>query len=352
MLGIEARHSRDDVVVAVENQQDVGRPDVPGILDPPQRRQFEGGSAVLGVARVVKIDGTTVFFLGDVLQVRVPLRYGAIDGRLVFGVEAERLGEAAVLRAIDLALRHQGDEVVLDGLGIVLPREGGRGLARPTEPHDQDDALLRAHRDDFAAGVHGEPARVVHLLVPHAEPALLRLTEIVGVEHPRDAGLEVDEDCPVAGIAGRREIRCDDHRDFRLLACGGRIVQVPLHARDVGVAGLDDQTGRREEARVVSDDPVEQHHILVADVRVLELGPLAAFLGCYGLRRVLMRTIRDDVCTFGAAGVDARLDVVVVVNRAPRIGHPGGELSKLISGRVLDQALGLRDIPAADLDGH
>jgi len=127
---------------------------------------------------------------------------------------------------------------------------------------------------------------------------------------------------------------------------------VPLHARNVGVAGLDDQPGGRQEGWVISDNPVEQHHFLVADVRVLELGPLPAFLGGYALRGVLLRTIRDDVGAFGAAGVDPRVDVVVVVSRAPRVRHPGGELSKLVGGRVLDQALGLRDIPATDLDGH
>ena len=46
MLGIEARHSGDDVVVAVENQQDVGRPDLPRILDPPQRRQLKRRAAI------------------------------------------------------------------------------------------------------------------------------------------------------------------------------------------------------------------------------------------------------------------------------------------------------------------
>ena len=352
VLGIQPRHTGNDVVVAVENQQDVGRPDIPGIFHPPQRRQLKGGAAVLRVARVEEVDGAAVLFLRDVLQVRVPLRHSAIDGRLVFRVEAKGLRKATVLRAKDLALRHQGNEVVLHGLGVVLSREGCRRLARPTQSHDEDHALLGSHRDDFATGVHREPPGVVDLLVPHAQSAFLRLTEVVGVEDARDAGLEVDEHRPVVGIAGRRQVRRDNHRHFWLLAGGGRIVQVPLHSRDVGVASLDDQAGRGEEARIVSDDAIQQHHFLVMDVRVLELGPLPAFFGRHGLRGMLLRSIRDDVGALGAARIDARVDVVVVVNGAPRVRHPGGELSKLFGGRVVDQTLGLRDIPAADLDGH
>ncbi len=301
VLGIQPRHTRNDVVVAVENQQDIGRPGVPGIFYPPERRQLKGGSAILRVARVEEVDGPTVLFLRHVFQVRLPFGHRSIDGWLVFRVEAKGLGKATVLRAVDLPLRHQGDEVVLHGLGVVLPREGGGRLASPAEPHDEDDALLRSHRDDFAAGVHGKPACVVDLLVPHAESALLRLTEVVGVEHPRDAGVEVDEDRAVVGIAGGQQVRRIDHRDLRLLAGSRRIVKMPLHSGDVGVAGLDDETGRRQEGRVVADDAVEEDHFLVVDVLVLEPGPFPALFRRDGLRRVLLRSIRDDVGALGTA---------------------------------------------------
>ena len=301
MLGIQTRHPRDDAFVAVQNQQDVSRSDVAGVFHPAQRRQLEGGAAILRIARVVEVDRPTILLLGHVLEVGVPLGHGAVDGRLVFWVKAEGLRKAAVLSAIDFSLRHQRDEVVLHRLGIVLPGEGGGRLACAAESHDQDDPLRLANRDDFAAGVHGETAGVIDLLVPHAEPALLRLTEVIGVEDPRDARFEVDKNRPVARVARRGEVRRVDHRDFRLSATVRGVVEMPLHAGNVGVARLDEEPGRGPEGRVVTDDAIEQHHLLVADVLVLELRPFPAFLRRHGLRRMLLRSVGDDVRALGAA---------------------------------------------------
>jgi len=90
-----------------------------------------------------------------------------VDGRLVLRVEAEGLGEAAILGADHLAAGDEADEIVLHRLAAVLPGEGGGRLARAGESHDEERLLSGIGRDDLAAGVHGQPARGVDLGVPH-----------------------------------------------------------------------------------------------------------------------------------------------------------------------------------------
>jgi len=132
--------------------------------------------------------------LGHVLEVGARLRDRLVDRGLVLRVEPVRLGEAAVLRREDLAVRHPGDEVVLHGERAVLAREGRRRLARSGQADDQPDALAAVGGDDLAAGVKWDPAAVVDELVPHPQDPLLRLAEVVRVEDAIHALLEVDED--------------------------------------------------------------------------------------------------------------------------------------------------------------
>ena len=126
---VEPGDAGDDVVVAVENQEDVGRPDVARIFDPAQRRKHKRGTAILGVTGVEKVHRPAVLLLRHVLQVGVPLGHRAINRRLVFRIQAEGLCKAAVLGAVDPSLGHEGDEVVLDRLGVVLPGKGRGRLA-------------------------------------------------------------------------------------------------------------------------------------------------------------------------------------------------------------------------------
>src|SRR5439155_13503 len=95
---------------------------------------------------------------GDVLEVRLGLGDGSVDRRLVLGIEAEGLGKAAVLGRHDAAVRHPGDEVVLDRERAVLPGERRRRLARPREADDQADTAPAAGRDDLAARMQRPPA--------------------------------------------------------------------------------------------------------------------------------------------------------------------------------------------------
>ena len=100
---LELGDCRDDVLVPVQDQQEVGLLDlvVDGRLDHAER---EGRAPVLRVARVVEVDVVAV--LRDVLEVRVGLRDRAVDRRLVVGVEPEGLREAAVLGRHDPAVGH------------------------------------------------------------------------------------------------------------------------------------------------------------------------------------------------------------------------------------------------------
>src|SRR5919204_3947650 len=93
LRALQLRDRRDDVLVPIEDQQEVGLLDLVrgGRLDRPET---EGRAPVLRVARVVEVDLVAV--LRDVLQVRVRLRDGTIDRRLVIRIQAKRLREAAV----------------------------------------------------------------------------------------------------------------------------------------------------------------------------------------------------------------------------------------------------------------
>src|SRR3954447_911894 len=183
LLGVQLRDRRDDVLVAVEDQQEVRRLQLARVRR-VDRRERERRAPVLRVRGVEEVDGAVVV-LRDVLEVGLGLGHGAVDRRLVLLRQRERLGEAARLRRVDLAARHHRDEVVLHRERAVLLREGRGGLARARQAHDQADLVAVVGRDDLAAGVQREAAAVVDELVPHPQPALLRLAEVVGVA---DAG--------------------------------------------------------------------------------------------------------------------------------------------------------------------
>src|SRR3954470_9008882 len=131
LLGIQLRDRGDDVLVAVEDEEEVGRLELArvGSVD---RGERERGAAVLRVGGVEEVD-VAVVVLRDVLEVGLGLRHGAVDRRLVLLREGEGLGEAAGLGGVDLAARHHGHEVVLDGQRAVLLGEGGGGLAGTRE---------------------------------------------------------------------------------------------------------------------------------------------------------------------------------------------------------------------------
>src|SRR2546427_565626 len=70
-------------------------------------------------------------------------------------------------------------------------------------------------RHHLAPRVQRQPTEVVGELVPHAQPTLLRLAEVVAVEHTRHASVEVDSDDAVTRVARRGEIRCVDDGEPR-----------------------------------------------------------------------------------------------------------------------------------------
>ena len=271
-------------------------------------------------------------------MVTAPWMAGSSVGR-----QGEGLGEAAVLGGDDPAPGEQPDEVVLDRLGAVLLGEGGGRLARPRQADDQHGLLALGGRDDLAAGVHGQPAALVDLAVPHPQAALFRLPEVVGVEHPGDAGLQVDGDDPVVGVAGGGQVGGVDHGDLGLVAgvaVDRVVVEEPLHAGDVGVGLLDDQPGRGAVGPGVADEAVDHHHVLAADVLVLEGGESGPFLAVDGLVAVLVGPVGDHVGRPLGAGDDLGLHVDVAVRGLAGLGHGVGVGAQLGLGRVKGDRLG------------
>ena len=195
-----------------------------------------------------------------------------------------------------------------------------------------------ADRHHLAPRVQGQAAAVVDDVVPHPQPALLRLTEVVGVEHAGDIAGEVDGDDPVVRVARSREVRRVDDRGVRL---PGRrvvvvihgVVQLLLHARHVGVGGLHDQPCPGPEARVRPDVAVHDHHVALGDVGVLlrrdavEFRPGHRLLG--GIGRVF-----DDVGRPCAAGVHLRLHRDIAKLSDHRVWHFLRQLAKTIRGRI------------------
>src|SRR5262249_11693908 len=179
-----------------------------------------GGAAILGVGGVEEVHLPQRVHR-HVLQVRVGLGGRVVDGRLEPRVQAERLGEAAVLGRVHLAAGHERDEVVLGGLAAELLGEGRGGLAGTGRADEDDAAGAAADRDDLAARVQRQAAAVVDDVVPHPQAAFFRLTEVVGVEHPGDVAGQVDGDDAVVRVTAGGQVRRVDDRRVRLP--GGRV---------------------------------------------------------------------------------------------------------------------------------
>ncbi len=289
------------------------------------------GPAVLGVGGVEEVH-LAVFVDRDVLQVGVGLGGGVVDDRLVLGVEPEGLGEAAVLRGVHPPAGHQGDEVVLGGLAASLGREGRGRLAGAGQAHDQDRLVLAVDRDDLAAGVQGQAAAVVDDVVPHPQPALLGLAEVVRVEHAGDVAVQVDGDEPVVGVAGGLEVGCVDDRGVRLpggrvVAGFDRVVELLLHAGHVRVGRLHDQPRPGAELRIGSDIAVDHDHVGLGDMRVLDGCDALIFGPGNGLPAGVGGVI-DDVGGPGATRVDAGLNRNISELCYRGVGHFLGQLAQ------------------------
>jgi hypothetical protein len=249
-------------------------------------------SAILGVGGVEEVHLAQRVHR-HVLQVGVRLGGRVVDGRLVPRVQAERLGEAAVLRGVDLAARHERDEVVLGGLAAELGGERRGRLPGAGQADDEHPARAAGDRDDLAPRVQRQAAAVVDDVVPHPQAALLRLTEVVGVEHPGDVGVQVDRDDAVVRVTGGGQVRRVDDRGvglpaIRVVVLARRVVQLLLHPGHVGVGRLHDQPGAGAELRVRPDVAVHDDHVGAGDVGILLGGDAVVFrpgnrlLGCIG----------------------------------------------------------------------
>ena len=344
----EAGHRRDDILVPVQNEQRVQSADVVGVPEGAQVAQAEDGAAVLGIAIVVEVHRPVDLPLGHVFEVGRGPDDGGMNRRLVTGVETKGLGEAAVLGGDNAAVREQRGEVVLDGQGPVLHGEGGGGLPGAGEADDQHDPVAASRRDHLATSVEREPAQIVDLLVPHPQAALLGLAEVVGVHDPGDPGVQVHDDGPLIRIAGHRQVRRVDDGDLGLRRGALRgVVQHALHAGDVGVALLDNQSRGSNQGAMVADRAVDDQHLLVSDVVVLHVPQPAGLVLGDALRRIALGVVGCDVGVRRASSNRPGLHVVVAELGAPGVGHLGRKLLQLLSTRVVEGLLRFGDIARA-----
>jgi hypothetical protein len=155
LAAVETGNRRDHVVGAIEDEQIARRRHVPrvAVADVRQRESAPPVGRVAGVEEV----HLAVLVDRHVLQPRIGPGGASVYGRLVVGVEPVGLGETTRLGGVDLAIGHQGDEVVLHRKRVGLLAEGGGGLPRARETDDQHRLLLPAAgsrgREGFEAGV-------------------------------------------------------------------------------------------------------------------------------------------------------------------------------------------------------
>ena len=284
---------------------------------------------------VEEIDRAVVSLV-DVLEIGGRLGHRAVDRRLEVGVEPERLREAAVLGTEGVPAGHQPDEVVLDRAGAVLRREGRRRLAGARQADDHEDLVALRRRDDLEPGVQREAALVVDDVVPHPQPALLGLTEVVRVEDARRVVVEVDGDHTVVGIALGAKTRGVDHLDFRFPARARAVVtgevELLLHPGDVRVPLFHDQPSRGAHVRVVADVAVDHQHVVLGHVGVLGGGDSVVV----GARhRLAARGAVHDIRRSRGTGQHLGLDVDVAELADASLGHLFGECPQLLGGWVV-----------------
>ncbi len=217
-------------------------------------------------------------------------------------------------------------------------------LPVPGKADDEADLVAVVGRDHLASGVQRQAAAVVDELVPHPQPALLRLAEVVGVADAGDAVLEVHRDHAVVRVALDRQVRRVDDGELGLERV--RVVDVEvellLHPGDVGVRLLDVEARGGAELGVVTDEAVDDEHVLAGDVVVLELGDPLALLARDALLRAALRVVEHDEGGGLRACEYLGLDVEVAVTRLAGVGHLRRELLELLGRGVHTHGLRIR----------
>jgi hypothetical protein len=87
---------------------------------------------------------------------------------------------------------------------------------------------------------------------------------------------------------------------LRVVILADRVVELLLHAGDVGVGRFDDKAGPGAELRIGSDVTIDDHHMLLRDIRVLKGGDALKFFSANGLTTRVCRIV-DKVGGPGAA---------------------------------------------------
>src|SRR5215471_2493122 len=215
LMTVELSDTGYDVVIAIQDQEEIGRLDTSGVHVSGDVLHSDNGPAVLSVAGVIKIQVALVV-LRHILEIRIRGRDCAMNGGLIVRVQTKSFGKTAVFSRVYFAPGHQRDEVVLNRRGVVLLGKRSCGLACSGQPDDQTHPIAVTNRYNFAAGVERKPAAIINDLVPHAEAALLGLPKIITVENSCDAFSEVDSDQAVGRISWHSKVRRIDDCKPRL----------------------------------------------------------------------------------------------------------------------------------------
>ena len=119
----------------------------------------------------------------------------------------------------------------------------------------------------------------------------------------------------------------------RVVVLAHRVVELLLHAGDVGVRRLHDQPRPGSELRVRADVAVHDDHVLAGDVGVLLGGDPVILLAGDRLLGGIGRVI-DDEGRPGASRVDSRLDHHVAELGDLAVRHLLGQLAEPLRGRI------------------
>ena len=181
--------------------------------------------------------------------------------------------------------------------------------------------------------MQGEAALLVDDVVPHAQAALLGLSEVVGVEDARRVVVQVDRDQAVIRVAQRLEAGRVDHRHLRVGPVCALEVQLLLHACDVGVPLLHDEPGGGAHLQVVADVAVDHDHVVLGHVGVLDLGDRLVVLPRHRLAAGLAV---HDIRRGRGAGEHLGLHVHVAELGDPSLRHLFGERAQFVCSGIVE----------------
>ena len=223
-----------------------------------------------GCSEVSKKSIFAAVVLGDVLQVGVGLDDGAVMVGSSSGSSAKVLAKQPFSVAYTLPPGISATKSSCTGCELFCRVNVVVVLPVPESPTISPTFSWPFTGMTLQPACSARPPRLVDDLVPHPQPALLRLTEVVGVEHARDLTLQINSDQAVVRITRRFRFGVLITVSLWLRRQVIRVIEELLHAGHVGVRLFHDQPGRYPELRVVADPAIDDEHVLIGDVCILQ----------------------------------------------------------------------------------